>query len=137
MTEKSLVIIGCGPGGMSAALAARENGIQDILILERDNRPGGIMNQCIHSGFGIKYFGEELTGTEYALRVFDKIQEQGIELRLNTMVTDITPEKVITALTAGEVIKIKAGAIILAMGCRERPRGAINIKGTRPAGVIT
>lgn len=136
MTE--LVIIGGGPAGMSAAIAAYENGIRDILILERDERLGGILQQCIHNGFGLHRFGEELTGPEYAWRYEKRVRELGISFKLNTMVLDITKDKKITASNPDDgIFSIKAKAIILAMGCRERSRGALNIAGTRPAGVYS
>ena len=133
-----LVIIGGGPAGMSAALAAYENGIRDILILERDERLGGILQQCIHNGFGLHRFGEELTGPEYAWRYEERVRELGIPFKLNTMVLDITEDKEITATNPTDgIFTIQAKAIILAMGCRERSRGALNIAGTRPAGVYS
>ncbi len=133
-----LVIIGGGPAGMSAAVAAYESGIKDILILERDNALGGILQQCIHNGFGLHKFGEELTGPEYAGKYADKVKELNIPYKLNTMVLDITEDKVITATnTEDGLFTIKAKSIILAMGCRERPRGALNISGTRPAGIYS
>ncbi len=138
MLTKELVIIGGGPAGMSAAVSAYENGIRDILILERDSALGGILQQCIHNGFGLHKFGEELTGPEYAHRYEKKVHDLGIEYKLNTMVLDITPEKVITATNSEDgITQIKAKAIILAMGCRERPKGALNIAGTRPAGIYS
>lgn len=133
-----LVIIGGGPAGMSAALAAYENGIRDILILERDERLGGILQQCIHNGFGLHRFGEELTGPEYAWRYEERVRELCIPFKLNTMVLDITEDKEITATNPTDgIFTIQAKAIILAMGCRERSRGALNIAGTRPAGVYS
>ena len=136
MTE--LVIIGGGPAGMSAAVAAYENGVKDILILERDKALGGILQQCIHNGFGLHKFGEELTGPEYAWKYEQKVQELGIPVKLGTMVLDITEDKVITATNEEDgIFQIQAKAVILAMGCRERSKGALNIPGTRPAGIYS
>ena len=133
-----LVIIGGGPAGMSAAISARENGVRDILILEREESLGGILKQCIHNGFGLHKFGEELTGPEYAWKYEKKIKELGISFKTDTMVLDITEDKVITATNSEEgVFQIKARAIILAMGCRERPKGALNIAGSRPSGIYS
>ena len=135
---KELVIIGGGPAGMSAAVAAYESGIRDILILERDASLGGILQQCIHNGFGLHKFGEELTGPEYAWRYEKQVKELGIPFKLNTMVLDISEDKVITATnTEDGVFQIQAKAIILAMGCRERSKGALNIPGSRPAGIYS
>lgn len=135
---KELVIIGGGPAGMCAAAAAYENGIKDILILERDEKLGGILQQCIHNGFGLHRFKEELTGPEYAQRCEEKIKEYNIPYKLNTMVLNISKDKVITATNPQDgIFEIKAKAVILAMGCRERPRGALNIAGTRPAGIYS
>ena len=133
-----LVIIGGGPSGMSAAVAAYESGIQDIVILERDSALGGILQQCIHNGFGLHKFGEELTGPEYAWRYEQRVRELGIPVKLNTMVLDIGADKTVTATNEENgVFTLKAKAIILAMGCRERSKGALNIPGTRPAGIYS
>ena len=133
-----LVIIGGGPAGMSAAVAAYESGIRDILILERDKSLGGILQQCIHNGFGLHKFGEELTGPEYAWKYEAKVRELGIPFKLGTMVLDITDNKVITATNEEDgIFQIEAKAIILAMGCRERSKGALNIAGSRPAGIFS
>jgi len=133
-----LVIIGGGPAGMSAAIAAYKSGLRDILILERDSALGGILQQCIHNGFGLHKFGEELTGPEYAWKYERQIHELKIPYKLNTMVLDVSDDKVITATNTEEgIFQIKAKAIILAMGCRERPRGALNIAGSRPAGIYS
>ncbi|MBE6577311.1 MAG: FAD-binding protein [Ruminococcaceae bacterium] len=136
--SKELVIIGGGPAGMSAAVAAYDAGIRDILILERDKSLGGILRQCIHNGFGLHRFGEELTGPEYAYRYELQVRERNIPVKLGTMVLDITPDKTVTAMNGEDgLFTIDAKAIILAMGCRERPKGALNIAGTRPAGIFT
>lgn len=133
-----LVIIGGGPAGMSAAVAAYESGIRDIVILERDSALGGILQQCIHNGFGLHKFGEELTGPEYAWRYEQRVRELGIPVKLNTMVLDIGADKTVTATNEEDgVFTLKAKAIILAMGCRERSKGALNIPGTRPAGIYS
>ena len=133
-----LVIIGGGPAGMSAAVSAYESGIRDILILERDAALGGILQQCIHNGFGLHKFGEELTGPEYAGRYKKMVLERKIPYKLNTMVLDISPDKVITATNEEDgIFTVQAKAVILAMGCRERPKGALNIPGTRPSGIYS
>ena len=136
MKQIQLAIIGGGPAGLAAAIAAREKGVEDILIIERDKELGGILNQCIHAGFGLHTFGQELTGPEYAGRFIDRVQQMHIPYLLRTMVLDLSEDRVLT-VTGPEtgLIQIRAQAVILAMGCRERPRGALNIAGTRPAGI--
>lgn len=138
MLKVSLVIVGGGPAGMSAAVAAHKAGVKDILILEREAHLGGILRQCIHNGFGLHKFGEELTGPEYAARYIEQVKALGIPYKVGTMVTKITPDKEITAINSTDgIMHIKADAIILAMGCRERPKGALNIAGSRPSGIYT
>lgn len=138
MKQVQLAIIGGGPAGLAAAIAAREKGVEDILIIERDKELGGILNQCIHAGFGLHTFGQELTGPEYAGRFIDRVQQMHIPYLLRTMVLDLSEDRVLT-VTGPEtgLIQIRAQAVILAMGCRERPRGALNIPGYRPAGIYS
>ncbi len=138
MKQVQLAIIGGGPAGLAAAIAARESGVEDILIIERDKELGGILNQCIHAGFGLHTFGQELTGPEYAHRFIEKVEELHIPYLLRTMVLDLSAERVLT-VTGPEtgLVQIQAEAVVLAMGCRERPRGALNIAGCRPAGIYS
>ncbi len=138
MQKVRLVIVGGGPAGLAAAVAAYDAGERDILVLEREPQLGGILNQCIHNGFGLHTFKEELTGPEYADRYVQQLLERKIEYKLNTTVLDVSPEKVVTYVSAEDgLVSVAAQAIILACGCRERPRGAINIAGMRGAGVYS
>lgn len=138
MMKVDLAIIGGGPAGMSAAISAYRAGIKDILVLERDEKLGGILRQCIHNGFGLHKFGEELTGPEYAYKYEKNVNELPISVKLNTMVVSINKDKIITATNSVDgIFTVEAKAIILAMGCRERSKGALNIPGSRPAGIFS
>lgn len=142
MIEKAkaidLLVVGAGPAGLAAAIAAKKAGVMDLMVLEREEEPGGILNQCIHNGFGLHRFREELTGPEYAQRDIREARDLGIPVRCGTMVLDITPDKEVTLVSREKGLEIfRARAVILAMGCRERPRGALAIPGTRPAGVFS
>ncbi|MFC1517854.1 NAD(P)/FAD-dependent oxidoreductase [Candidatus Margulisiibacteriota bacterium] len=137
MKERELVIVGAGPAGMAAAVAAHEKGVKDILLLERDQFLGGILNQCIHPGFGLHHFKEELTGPEYAERFINKVTKlEGVEISLRSFVVNLTEDKVITYLKPGKLEQVKAKCLIMATGCREKTREMIHVPGTRPAGVF-
>ena len=140
LSEKKidLAIIGSGPAGLAAAVKARQLGINDLVVFERDERPGGILPQCIHNGFGIEKFKEELTGPEYANRYIKMAGAHGVDIELNTSVLEIDKNRTLTAVNVQNGLRrYRCKSIILAMGCRERPRGAIRIPGTRPAGIFT
>ncbi|SHH49887.1 NAD(P)/FAD-dependent oxidoreductase [Clostridium grantii] len=138
MHKYDIIVIGGGSAGMAAAIKAKEIGNKSVLIVEREDQLGGTLNQCIHSGFGVEIFGEELTGPEYVDRFIKKVKEMNIEYRLNTTILELSSNKIVTLVSPQDgVTEVKAKAIILAMGCRERPRGVLNISGSRCAGIYS
>ncbi|MBR5500079.1 MAG: FAD-dependent oxidoreductase [Clostridia bacterium] len=137
MIKHSIVIVGGGPAGMAAAIAAYDRGVTDTVIIDREEELGGILRQCIHNGFGLHKLGRELTGPEYADVYKKQVEERGIKVYHTTMVTSVSPDLIVTAQSRDGLMKIQAGAVVLAMGCRERSRGALSVAGTRPAGVYS
>jgi NADPH-dependent 2,4-dienoyl-CoA reductase/sulfur reductase-like enzyme len=137
MEKHSIVVVGGGPAGMAAAVAAYDRGVKDVIILDREPRLGGILQQCIHNGFGLHKLGRELTGPEYAAVYAKMVQERNIQVYYEATVTNVSPERIVTAQSRQGILKFQADAVILAMGCRERSRGALNISGSRPAGIYS
>ena len=132
------VVIGGGPAGLASAIKIYDKGVKNVVIIEREDRLGGILNQCIHNGFGLTRFKESLTGPEYADRFVQEVLKRGIKIMLETTVLNVSAQKEITLINSESgIFKIKAKAVVLAMGCRERSRGALNIAGTRPAGIYS
>ena len=137
MEKHSIIVVGGGPAGMAAAVAAYDRGVKDVIILDREPRLGGILQQCIHNGFGLHKLGQELTGPEYAAVYAKMVQERNIQVYYEATVTNVSPERIVTAQSRQGILKFQADAVILAMGCRERSRGALNISGSRPAGIYS
>lgn len=137
MEQRDVVIIGGGPAGLAAAVALHEMGVRDLVVLEREKATGGILRQCIHDGFGLARFGESMSGPEYAQRFIDRAERYGVDCRTDASVIDVSPDRMVTAVSPRGLIKIGARAVVLATGCRERTRGALGIPGERPAGVMT
>ncbi len=135
--KRDLVIIGGGPAGLAAAVAAYDAGVKDVLVLEREEEAGGVLKQCIHNGFGLTRFRENMTGPEYAQRFLNEARARNIEILTGAFVVDLSSDKTVTYMNEKGVFTVRAGAVILAMGCRERSKGALNIAGTRPAGLFS